>query len=139
VWSWAPYALAFAALTVFVWLAGTPGTAPPGWLPVAGACLGVGAHLLNVLPDLADDAATGVRGLPHRLGAARLPAVALVALIAGSVAALVGAAVSPLAWVLTLVALSGLGVVVLRGHGRAPFAAAVGIALADVVLLVVAL
>ncbi len=109
------------------------------WLPVAGACLGTGAHLLNVLPDLEDDAATGVRGLPHRLGAARLPAVALVALMAGSVAALAGAAATPVAWVLTLAALSGLGVVVLRGRGRAPFAAAVGIALADVVLLVVAL
>ena len=139
VWSWAPFALAFAALTVFVWLAGDPGTAPPVWLPVAGACLGTGAHLLNVLPDLEDDAATGVRGLPHRLGAARLPAVALVALMAGSVAALAGAAATPVAWVLTLAALSGLGVVVLRGRGRAPFAAAVGIALADVVLLVVAL
>ncbi len=26
-------------------------------------------HLANVLPDLQDDTATGVRGLPHRLGA----------------------------------------------------------------------
>jgi 4-hydroxybenzoate polyprenyltransferase len=30
--------------------------------------LGVAAHLANVLPDLRADAATGVRGLPHRLG-----------------------------------------------------------------------
>jgi 1,4-dihydroxy-2-naphthoate octaprenyltransferase len=35
----------------------------------AGALLGVAAHVTNVLPDLADDAATGIRGLPHRLGA----------------------------------------------------------------------
>ena len=35
----------------------------------AGALLGAGAHFANVLPDLDDDAATGVRGLPHRLGA----------------------------------------------------------------------
>src|SRR3712207_7375206 len=34
--------------------------------------LGVGAHLLNVLPDLEDDAATGVRGLPHVLGPRRI-------------------------------------------------------------------
>ena len=47
----------------------TPTQVPPLWLPLAGALLGVGAHFVNVLPDLADDAATGVRGLPHRLGA----------------------------------------------------------------------
>ena len=34
-----------------------------------GGLLGVAAHLANVLPDLQDDTATGVRGLPHRLGA----------------------------------------------------------------------
>ncbi|MBU3977337.1 hypothetical protein [Propionicimonas sp.] len=27
------------------------------------------AHVANALPDLHTDAATGVRGLPHRLGA----------------------------------------------------------------------
>ena len=35
----------------------------------AGALLGVAAHVTNVLPDLADDDRTGIRGLPHRLGA----------------------------------------------------------------------
>ena len=34
----------------------------------AAAALGSAAHFVNVLPDLADDAATGVHGLPHRLG-----------------------------------------------------------------------
>ena len=72
-WSWAPYAAAFGALPVFVWLAGDDPGLPPVWLPLAAACLGVGAHLLNVLPDIDDDDATGVRGLPHRLGARRLP------------------------------------------------------------------
>jgi 4-hydroxybenzoate polyprenyltransferase len=28
----------------------------------------VGAHLVNVLPDIEDDLGTGVRGLPQRLG-----------------------------------------------------------------------
>ena len=139
VWSWVPYAVAFGSLPAFVWVAGQRGDAPPAWLPVAGACLGVGAHLLNVLPDLADDDATGVRGLPHRLGAARLPAAALVVLLAGTVAALVGADAGLAPTVAVLVAVGVLGLVVLRGRGRAPFAAAVGIALADVVLLVVAL
>ena len=139
VWSWAPYAVAFGGLPVFVWLAGDSSSAPPLWLPLAGACLGVGAHLLNVLPDIADDTATGVRGLPHRLGAARLPGAALLVLLAGSVTALVGADASLAAVVATLAAVGVLGAVVLRGRGRAPFAAAVGIALVDVVLLVVAL
>jgi 4-hydroxybenzoate polyprenyltransferase len=137
-WSWVPYAVAFGGWPVFVWLAGDAG-APPLWLPVAGACLGVGAHLLNVLPDIADDAATGVRGLPHRLGAARLPGTALLVLGAGTVTALVGADATVPAVLATLVAVGALGVVVLRGRGRAPFAAAVAIALVDVVLLVVAL
>jgi 4-hydroxybenzoate polyprenyltransferase len=139
VWSWVPYAVAFGGLPVFAWLAGRSDTAPPLWLPVAGACLGVGAHLLNVLPDIADDAATGVRGLPHRLGAARLPVAALVVLLAGTVAALVGAGAPAAAVLVTLAAVAVLGLVVLRGRGRAPFAAAVGIALVDVALLVVAL
>ena len=69
VWSWVPYAVAFGGLTVFVALADD--AAPPWWWPVGAALLGVGAHLLNVLPDLDDDAATGVRGLPHRLGPRR--------------------------------------------------------------------
>lgn len=62
-----PYAASFAALPAFVVLA-LPAT-PPVWLVAAGGLLGAGAHFANVLPDLADDAATGVRGLPHRIGA----------------------------------------------------------------------
>ena len=67
-WSWAPYALSFALLVAFVSL-GRPGAPwPPWWALVAAALLGVGAHLANTVPDLVADAATGVRGLPHRLG-----------------------------------------------------------------------
>ena len=68
-----PYAIAFGLLPVFVVL-GLPGAPwPPWWAPVAGALLGAGAHFANALPDLDDDIATGVRGLPHRLGAEDLP------------------------------------------------------------------
>nr|WP_239679272.1 UbiA family prenyltransferase [Natronosporangium hydrolyticum] len=62
-----PYAVSFAALPAFVVLAAS--ATPPGWLLAAGALLGAGAHFANALPDLADDAATGVYGAPHRLGA----------------------------------------------------------------------
>ena len=61
-----PYAVSFAALPAFVVLA-LPAPVPV-WLPVAGGLLGAGAHFANTLPDFAADAATGVRGLPHRLG-----------------------------------------------------------------------
>ncbi|WP_242606938.1 UbiA family prenyltransferase [Protofrankia symbiont of Coriaria ruscifolia] len=64
-----PYTAAFGLLPVFV-VAGLPGhPVPPVWLVAAGGMLGTGAHFANTLPDLNDDERTGVRGLPHRLGA----------------------------------------------------------------------
>ena len=63
-----PYAAGFASLPAFVTL-GLPSPSWPAWWAVAaGSLLGVGAHLVNVLPDIEDDLATGVRGLPQRLG-----------------------------------------------------------------------
>ncbi|GAB3036332.1 hypothetical protein GCM10011376_17430 [Nocardioides flavus (ex Wang et al. 2016)] len=135
-WSWVPYALSFGGLTAVVTLA--DGQAPPWWWPVGAALLGVGAHLLNVLPDLADDAATGVRGLPHRLGPRRIAPVAAAVLVVASAVVLLGAA-PPLALSLAAgAAVLVLAAVVVAGSGRAPFVAAVGIALVDAVLLVVA-
>ena len=84
-WSWLPYAVAFGALPVFVALTGAPDELPPLWVPLAGALLGVGAHLVNALPDLDDDAATGVHGLPHRIGARRTGPAATAVLVAASV------------------------------------------------------
>ena len=136
VWSWMPYAVAFGGLTAFVALAG--GEAPPWWWPVGGALLGVGAHLLNVLPDLDDDASTGVHGLPHRLGPHRIAPVAAAVLLAATAVVLAGAAPSlPLALAAGALALA-LAVVVVAGSGRRPFVAAIGIALVDAVLLVAA-
>ena len=106
-------------------------------MPAAGALLGVGAHLVNVLPDLADDEATGVRGLPHRIGARRLPVVAAGVLAAGSLVVALGAGCHPD----HLAGRARRG----RGPGRrragrpragAVPLAAVGIALVNVVLLV---
>lgn len=136
--SWLPYAIGFAALPVFVTLTDNAGN--PWWgIPVAGALLGVGAHLLNVLPDLDDDAATGVRGLAHRLGARRSTGLAVTLLIAGTVVLAVAAAAVPVA---ALVAVGGvvaaLSVLAVVGQGKLPFRAAIGIALVDVVLLVIA-
>lgn len=83
-----PYAVSFAALPAFVVLA-LPAQ-PPGWLLLAGALLGVGGHFANVLPDLAEDAATGIRGLPHRLGPIGARTAAAAALLAATGTLLLG-------------------------------------------------
>lgn len=85
-----PYALSFGALPAFVVLALPGAPLPPPWMVTAAALLGAGGHFANALPDLADDARTGVRGLPHRLGttgtwlaAAGLLSAATVTLVLG--------------------------------------------------------
>jgi len=135
-WSWLPYAVCFGGIPVFVALADRPSGLPPLWIPVTGALLGVGAHFLNVLPDLGDDAATGVRGLPHRVGARWSPAVATAVLVLASVVTVVGSEVGVLPAALSLLLVGALAVGALVGHGRGPFLAAIGIALVDVALLV---
>ncbi|MFC7485704.1 UbiA family prenyltransferase [Knoellia sp. CPCC 206453] len=136
--SWVPYAVAFAGLPVFITLAPPGAGPPPWWVPTAGALLGVGAHLLNVLPDLDDDAATGVRGLAHRLGHRSASVLAVICLVSASVLLAVGAQdESLLTSAAALVVVALLAVLALRGHGKIPFRAAIGIALADVILLVV--
>jgi 4-hydroxybenzoate polyprenyltransferase len=137
-WSFVPYAVAFGALPVLVWLAADPARLPPAWMVAAGSLLGLGAHLLNVLPDLADDAATGVRGLPHRLGARISGLVALGCLMAATAVIVLGPAGPTPAWAWVVLA----GVVAaagaaLRAGGRAPFRAAMVLALVNVVMLAV--
>jgi len=138
VWSWAPYAVSFGGLVVFVSLADSPPQWPPWWLPTAAALLGVAAHLLNVLPDLDEDAATGVRGLPHRLGARLIPPVAAAVLLAGTLVLAVGTGIDQPASVAGVVVAVLLTGIVLLGRGRWPFVAAVLVALTDVVLLLLA-
>lgn len=137
-----PYLVCFALLPVFV-VTALPGSPfPPWWLPVAGGLLGGGAHFANVLPDLDDDAATGVRGLPHVLGA-RGSRIAAAALLLGATIVIALAAPVPV-WlaaavpVLAAVAL-GAGFVLGRRPGsRAPFRAVLLVAVLAVALLLVA-
>jgi heme o synthase len=138
-----PYLVAFGLLPVFVVtaLAGHP--APPAWLVAAGALLGGGAHFANVLPDLEDDAATGVRGLPHRLGASG-SAVAAAALLLGATLTLVFGPAGPPSWAGWSAAAAAVVVLPLgwyaarRATGRrvAMFRAVIVVALIDVVLLI---
>jgi 4-hydroxybenzoate polyprenyltransferase len=137
-----PYMVSFAALPSFVVL-GLPGAPrPPVWMPVAGALMGAGAHFANTLPDLADDARTGVRGLPHRLGPAASRVAAAVLLLAAT-AVLAFGPPGPPSW-FGLAAFAG-AVVVLpiggyaasrRPGSRAVFRAVLVVAVVDVALLV---
>ena len=139
--SFVPYAVSFGLLPAFLALAA--GTAPPVALVATGALLGAGAHVANVLPDLDDDAATGVHGLPHRLGR-RVSSVLAPVLLAGGVAVVVLGLPGRSAATLTV----GAGAVLLaaaagalglaRPASRAPFGLSMGVAAVCVGLLVTA-
>ena len=136
-WSWLPYAVAFGSLPAVVTLALDPPAVPPAWMVAAGALLGVGAHLVNVLPDLDDDASTGVRGLPHRIGRRATQLAATVVLSLASVVVVVAPAGSTPAWAWAgLAPVIVLALLSVRGGGRTPFHAAIAIAVIDVVMLV---
>jgi 4-hydroxybenzoate polyprenyltransferase len=137
--SWLPYAGAFGLLPAVATLAGPTPTWAAWWALGAGACLGVGAHLVNALPDLADDERTGVRGLPHRLGAGPSRVLAAVLLAVASGLAVLAPRGDAPTWALAvLAAIVVLSVVSAAGRGRWPFRAAMAVALIDVVLLVTA-
>lgn len=94
-----PFTIAFALLVIFA-------VPEPAWQLVAvGALLGTAAHITNVLPDLAEDAATGVTGLPHRLGEQGSTAAALLCLAAATAVLLT--AFEP--WWLAIAALTAAG------------------------------
>jgi protoheme IX farnesyltransferase len=90
-----PYLVAFGLLPAFVVLARPGDRLPPWWLVAAGALLGGGAHFANVLPDLDDDAATGVRGLPHRIGARASQVTAATLLLSATIVLVFGPAGPP--------------------------------------------
>jgi 4-hydroxybenzoate polyprenyltransferase len=63
-----PYIVSFGVLPGVVTLSRSDPRFAAPWALGVGALLGIAAHFANVLPDLEDDRATGVNGLPHRLG-----------------------------------------------------------------------
>jgi 4-hydroxybenzoate polyprenyltransferase len=96
--SWLPYAIAFGLLPAVVTLSASPPRWPAPWALTAGALLGVAAHLANVLPDLSQDAATGIRGLPHRLGTKTTALAGAGILLAASAVTLFGPGGQPGWW-----------------------------------------
>jgi 4-hydroxybenzoate polyprenyltransferase len=136
-----PYVTGFGALPAGV-IAAAPGTPPaPWWLVTAGAALGAAAHLANVAPDLEDDLATGVRGLPHRLGA-RISAVTGALLLGGASLVLVLGPDGPpsaAGWVGLAQAVPAVAVAALAGTSRfrrPAFPAVMLLTVLDVALLV---
>jgi 4-hydroxybenzoate polyprenyltransferase len=135
-----PYLTGFGALPAGVVAAapGTPGA--PWWLVAAGAALGGAAHVANVAPDIADDLATGVRGLPHRAGA--VPSAIAGALLLGGASLLLvlgpAGAPSALGWAACVLAAPAVVLAALAGHPRArrlAFPAVLLLTVLDVVLL----
>jgi len=131
-----PYAVAFGALPAFVV---APVVAPPWWLVAAGALLGSAAHFANVLPDLEADSATGVRGLPHRLGASGSVVATVLLLLSASATLVLGppGGVRPIGLVLGAVAVLALAVGVCGGARAVLFRMVMAVAVVDVLLLLV--
>ncbi|MCS6549173.1 UbiA family prenyltransferase [Curtobacterium flaccumfaciens pv. flaccumfaciens] len=90
VWSVAPFVVAFGLLPVVSVAAGPEGQWPAWWAIATGAVFGIAIHCTNVLPDLVDDAATGVRGFPHRLGLRGAGIVAFASLVVAAALVLGG-------------------------------------------------
>ena len=108
-----PFIVSFGLLPSLVTLSADPPGVAAAWAWVAGAALGIAIHLTNVLPDLEDDAQTGVRGLPHRLGRRASAVIAAVALVVGAVAVLLG----PASGITVFGAIAFAGVVVIAAAG----------------------
>ena len=82
IFSWLPYAVAFAALPSCMAL--SKDMAPPIWMWLGGALMGTAAHFINVIKDMKEDHASGIKGLPQRCGTKLSIAIAMV-LIAAAV------------------------------------------------------
>ncbi|SDF60647.1 4-hydroxybenzoate polyprenyltransferase [Blastococcus aurantiacus] len=135
-----PYVTGFGALPAGV-VAAAPGTpAAPWWLVAAGGALGAAAHLANVAPDIEDDLATGVRGLPHRLGPVPSAITCAVLLLGASLVLVLGpdGPPTPAGWAGLVVAVPAAVVAALAGTSRArrlAFPAVMLLTVLDVVLL----
>jgi 4-hydroxybenzoate polyprenyltransferase len=137
-----PYVTGFGALPAGV-VAAAPGTpVAPWWLVTAGGALGAAAHLANVAPDLEDDLATGVRGLPHRLGA-RVSALTAALLLGGASLVLVVGPDGPptgAGWAGLGLAVPAVAVAALAGtvrFRRLAFPAVMLLTVLDVVLILI--
>lgn len=127
----APFLLSFGLFPSLATLSTpAPALAAP-WATVAGAALGAAVHLTNVLPDLEDDARTGIRGLPHRLGVRTSVVLAVLGILVGAAAVLLGpplvgsatgegAPIAPLSWTFFAAVVALAAVTLVRAMLRPP-------------------
>ncbi|WOX20351.1 UbiA family prenyltransferase [Streptomyces solicathayae] len=142
--SWLPYTVAFGLLPAFLTLTSRPGGWPPVWLTAAAALLGTSAHFANTLPDIDEDIAGGVLGLPQRLG--RRGSIVLAAVLAfASCAVLTCGPAGPvtsadrlLLGVTSALCLAAVAAPPVLARGRMPFLVVLLLAGADAALLVLA-
>ena len=140
--SWLPYALSFAALPAIATYARSDRAAPAWWVVGAAALLGVTAHLVNAAPDLDDDRAAGIIGLPHRLGRTAAIALAGAGALAASAAIVAGTdgRVRVAGWIVlgagAVVTAAAAAWVRSRRKSRAPFLGVLVVTAMDLVLVV---
>ena len=140
VFSVVPYIVSFGLLPMIVTLSSPVPVLASGWSVLAGALLGVSAHFSNVLPDLEDDRATGIRGLGHRVGRRTSGLVIAGALAAASASIVLGpgpaAAYQYVGLGVSLVLAATCAILVLGGRSsRLIFRLIIAGALIDVALL----
>lgn len=144
IFSVVPYIVSFGLLPLIVTLAHQPPAGAAWWAMAAGAALGIAAHFANVLPDLEDDARTGVRGLPHRMGRRGAGVATYLVLVAASALVVMGPAkpldaVAIIGLIVSLaIAAAGVVLVLTRPPTRLLFQLIIAAALLDVVLLALA-
>jgi len=85
VWSWVPYAMSFALMPVFIAQASSLTLWPTVPVTLLSVLVGVTAHLLNAIPDIAIDRDTGWGGLAVSLGKRRSMILAAVLVVAATV------------------------------------------------------
>jgi 4-hydroxybenzoate polyprenyltransferase len=85
IFSWLPFAVAFGSLPSCMAL--SKGQMPTLWMWLGGALAGTAAHFLNVIKDMEQDKASGIKGLPQRFGS-KASLVSAFVLIATAVALL---------------------------------------------------
>ena len=85
IWSWLPYAVSFALLTVFITQSSSSALWPSWRVVCIAACVGVIAHVFNALPDLQIDKESKLGGLVVSLGKSRaiVLLVVLMAIVLG--------------------------------------------------------
>jgi 4-hydroxybenzoate polyprenyltransferase len=138
VWSWLPYAVAFAAAPPFLTF-GLDGQAPPLWMVAAFALIAVSAHRANALPDLETDRAARLGGLAVRLGARASVRLCWLLLAVGSMVIAVAMAERSLvlAGVLLVIPVAAEEVAWRRGRPSTMFHALLAVAALDVIAIAV--